>query len=477
MFFKKNFLLKIIYIIFLFKNFLYCALIENFLDKTKQIKIKLDKLDKKNTAKTLSALLSSYIFRNASYPFNFIEENKIIRNSFKSLPGFFLPDLMLKFYKSEYLNNNNNNNKIKLFLTTPITLFLLHKFLNSTFGLNDSAEIFFMRFNSSYWKDENLTDIFYKDIINNLKNNDHINSYALDILFLFAKTLDLTIRKEKIENNFIKNLTNKIQKTFEYSIIIDNKNQYLIFIDDTFYKSSINDYIKNKKFINLNNLKININDKLTDIVLKIDNNILYFSLSKNKLDFYSGNFIKLSLKNKKFNDYKSLIIEKNTLSLHENAKNYSIEKGLNFNKKNIIIKTLLKDIFDISFLKENENYKDIDLFIKITENLIKEIKLTFNSNNNNNDLIKLLETQKGKLENLNSNLKNYKTEAEKVNFINKISETKNFINKHFFKYLGLTAGSLFLNELGEYFLLKENKKKEILNNTWGNSYLLNELKK
>ena len=301
---------------------------------------------------------------------NFLEKNEILKNYLiEILSGNFCKKIENKIYVSENYN----------FLYE----FYYNKFFERDFN-NEKKKINFNINNILIKKNNNLYDLFldefyFKCVIKqilfffpyeNKKNEIEKKVFIPKIILLKSlKNLihqKITVKKKEIKffiyyNLIILNLKNLILK-FKEKL---NDSEFEIILDIFIYlinENNINDY-KNEKDILIKEK----NEKLFNFFLEFQE--IIFNLKTQKFKNFNINF-------QKFNEFCFLIKNKNLFFLN-------FLNDINFDNKNILLKTNLIDEFIKIFLLSNFLIKDD---FKILLNLIL-VKITNNIKNTNNEIV------------------------------------------------------------------------------------------
>ena len=367
----------------------------------------------------------------------------------------FITKIFLEFYPndSEFIENILNIN---------INYQMFQNFLIS----------FFNEYNNDLNSHENIFNKFYgiKEIIpkdnNKEKINFEFNKYNIDILFTLIKNYynDKNFLYEKILNifeinsfNFLTNLNNQNKSQYPVNIY-----EFLICLKifNLLFNEEINIYIIGIFFI----FKLNNNDKINNIQIKIDNKNIINDDDEEYI-FYSDLFLLYLIVIYFYNEYNNIKSKKLILNINNDVNDkeiydsfcYKIKNNYNsilekYFEENINILYLMSNTFKLKIKKLklyiNTNLKENDFnilieFIKQSEiKYIKIYSLNHFINNNKNLLNSLNKIEHISFHLLNNNSK----EKTLVNF-----NTNNFDEKNsLIKKINIIGFNLNINEIPKF---------------------------
>ena len=307
---------------------------------------------------------------------NKLKQNEIVKNNFEIISNkkdYFnqnIPEVTISFYIFQNKNNKNDNNNLTI---NHINIdYIPKKTHKSNILVNKKKEIELNNFPimiSNYIKNYNKAFIFKTliDYMKNIKMKNIIDKKRKKFLNKFINKKDITLK-----NNYFRKYKDiiKIDKILEKEI-------------KKYTGNCINNF--NNKLIKANVIDFSIDKKLSENVLKINNEIVLKSTNKSnelKLKKKLLNIPKLELENLNSKNFSKKIISMKSLKTsythRKNKENEQMKRNNPlFNSARIILKK--NKINTITNIKK----KYLQNLIKIKKNHIIKVYFTFWKNNIN----------------------------------------------------------------------------------------------
>ena len=298
---------------------------DDFLSRSDITELKMIKDDLSFKTSIIDKELESILETQAYKFYNYIEANE----SFTKLISNYSEELKLKIEKQKIIKKNYISNSMKLILKQKKKK-ELEKLLNITYYMNDLKKYInhLKNLSATSNKDENIFRQISEYTNLSKEKIKYLKKYFINknTKFLSVAENIINIYENKGELNLIEQFTSNVKKLIEICLIYDEKKNFILNTKD-----NINN--NNNKEINNKSWKLNLEEKILNNILFVENDFEFIDNDKNI-------FIKY-------------------LFIYNNI-----------NKKNIL--KLVLNILDLFYIIKKDNL-DITLIISIFQEIFKKI--------------------------------------------------------------------------------------------------------